>query len=70
MNQREYMKKWRLEHAEEMRGYRQKWRAENRDRIREYNRSWRRQNKAKIAKAQAKYWKRIADEDAAIENQI
>lgn len=63
MDRKEYMKRWRKNNRLAVREYRRRWRENNRDHVREYDRAWRCQNRLKVAKAQSKYWKRVADEE-------
>lgn len=62
-----YMRQWRRDNRLSIQDYQRHWRADNREYLREYNRQWRQANKGCIAKSQAKYWTRIANNQVTTE---
>lgn len=63
-----YMRQWRRDNRLTIQDYQRNYRAENWERLRQYNREWRQANRDKVAQSQAKYWARLAAEQAQSKN--
>ena len=65
---REYQKRYREKHKEEISEYKKKYAKNNRNKINAYAREWSKGNKEKIRQYNARYWQKKYDENSREES--
>lgn len=60
--QREYMRKWRAENPEKVKGYQKRWRDQNKGKAAEIQRKWRLKNPEKSKEYQKRHYAKKFDE--------